>query len=75
MPRIMQLCVLVMLMFFLPACGGLKYNEVSDKAAVYRPRSIAVLPTTVGRSHRKAVVRSSGISHCSAATHFPECRV
>jgi hypothetical protein len=37
-----------MLMFFLPACGGLKYNEVSDKAAVYRPRSIAVLPTTVG---------------------------
>ena len=36
------------LILLLPACGGIKYSEISTKTPQFHPHSIAILPTNVG---------------------------
>ena len=48
MVRTFTRCCLGILILLMPACGGLKYSEISKEATQFRPHSVAVLPTNVG---------------------------
>lgn len=48
MKRTALLCVLILSLLALSACGGLRYSQVAPEAKDFHPKKVAVLPAEVG---------------------------
>jgi hypothetical protein len=41
-------CMVVLVLFLLSACGGLRYSQVAPEAKDFHPKKVAILPADVG---------------------------
>jgi hypothetical protein len=41
-------CMVVLILFLLSACGGLRYSQVAREAKDFHPKKVAILPADVG---------------------------
>jgi hypothetical protein len=41
-------CMVVLALFLLSACGGLRYSQVANEAKDFHPKKVAILPADVG---------------------------
>lgn len=48
MKKASRRCMVVLALFILSACGGLRYSQVAPEAKDFHPRKVAILPADVG---------------------------
>jgi hypothetical protein len=48
MKRATRHCMVVLALFLLSACGGLRYSQVAPEANNFHPKKVAILPADVG---------------------------